>query len=74
MSGLPAAFTQLIEHMMGGRDAPFGASAKPFPSTRQDRVQDDAQGHLRPRRYPETGAEMLAMLESGLDIRKVIIR
>ena len=74
MSGSPAAFDQLIEHtLMGGRIALLGVPAKPFPIDLSKIVfkMITLKG-IYGREMFETWHKMLAMLESGLDIRKVI--
>ncbi|MGF7007820.1 L-threonine 3-dehydrogenase [Aminobacter sp. BE322] len=74
MSGSPAAFDQLIEHtLMGGRIALLGVPAKPFPIDLAKIVfkMITLKG-IYGREMFETWHKMLAMLESGLDIRKVI--
>ena len=74
MSGAPAALDQMIDHMvMGGRIALLGLPAKPF-------IFDLGKVVFRMitlkgiygREMFETWHKMLAMLESGLDVRKVI--
>ena len=74
MSGSPAAFDQLVEHtLMGGRIALLGVPAKPFPIDLAKIVfkMITLKG-IYGREMFETWHKMLAMLESGLDIRKVI--
>lgn len=74
MSGAPVALDQMIDHMvMGGRVALLGVPARPF-------VFDLAKVVFRMinlkgiygREMFETWYKMLAMLESGLDVRNVI--
>jgi len=74
MSGSPAALDQMIDHLvMGGRVALLGVPARPF-------VFDLAKIVFRMvnlkgiygREMFETWHKMLAMLESGLDVRRVI--
>jgi threonine 3-dehydrogenase len=74
MSGSPVALDQMIGHLvMGGRVALLGVPAQPF-------VFDLAKVVFRMvnlkgiygREMFETWHKMLAMLESGLDVRKVI--
>ena len=74
MSGAPAALSQMIDHLvMGGRVALLGVPAQPF-------VFDLSKSVFRMvtlkgiygREMFETWHKMLAMLESGLDVRKVI--
>lgn len=76
MSGAPAALEQMIDHMvMGGRIALLGVPARPF-------IFDLGKVVFRMitlkgiygREMFETWHKMLAMLESGLDVRKVITR
>ena len=76
MSGAPAALDQMIDHMvMGGRIALLGVPARPF-------IFDLGKIVFRMltlrgiygREMFETWHKMLAMLESGLDVRKVITR
>lgn len=74
MSGSPAAFEQLLDHtLMGGRIALLGVPAKPFPIDLAKIVfkMITLKG-IYGREMFETWHKMLAMLESGLDIRKVI--
>ena len=74
MSGAPAALDQMIDHLvMGGRVALLGVPARPF-------IVDLSKIVFRlvtlkgiyGREMFETWYKMLAMLESGLDVRKVI--
>ena len=74
MSGAPAALAQMTDHLvMGGRIALLGVPAQPF-------IFDLGQIVFRMitlkgiygREMFETWHKMLAMLESGLDVRKVI--
>lgn len=74
MSGAPPAFDQLLDNMvMGGRIALLGLPAKPFPLDLTKVVfrMITLKG-IYGREMFETWHKMLAMLESGLDIRKVI--
>ncbi|MBB6014666.1 threonine 3-dehydrogenase [Aquamicrobium lusatiense] len=74
MSGAPAAFEQLIDHtLMGGRIALLGVPAKPFSFDLGKVVfkMITLKG-IYGREMFETWHKMLAMLESGLDVRKVI--
>ena len=74
MSGAPAAFEQLIHHMlMGGRIALLGVPAKPFSFALGKVVfkMITLKG-IYGREMFETWHKMLAMLESGLDVREVI--
>jgi threonine 3-dehydrogenase len=74
MSGAPAALDQMIDHMvMGGKIALLGIPARPFPFDLGKIVfrMITLKG-IYGREMFETWHKMLAMLESGLDIRKVI--
>lgn len=74
MSGSPAAFEQLVDHtLMGGRVALLGVPARPFEFDLAKVVfkMITLKG-IYGREMFETWHKMLAMLESGLDIRKVI--
>jgi threonine 3-dehydrogenase len=74
MSGAPAALEQMIDHMvMGGRIALLGIPARPFPFDLGRIVfrMITLKG-IYGREMFETWHKMLAMLESGLDVRKVI--
>jgi threonine 3-dehydrogenase len=74
MSGAPAALSQMIDHMvMGGRIALLGIPARPFPFDLGRIVfrMITLKG-IYGREMFETWHKMLAMLESGLDVRKVI--
>lgn len=74
MSGAPAALDQMIDHMvMGGKIALLGIPARPFPFDLGKIVfrMITIKG-IYGREMFETWHKMLAMLESGLDIRKVI--
>jgi threonine 3-dehydrogenase len=74
MSGAPAALDQMIEHMvMGGRIALLGIPAQPFPFDLGKVVfrMITLKG-IYGREMFETWHKMLAMLESGLDVRGVI--
>ena len=76
MSGAPAALDQMIDHMvMGGRIALLGVPARPFIFDLGKIVfrMITLRG-IYGREMFETWHKMLAMLESGLDIRKVITR
>jgi Threonine dehydrogenase and related Zn-dependent dehydrogenases len=76
MSGAPAALDQMIEHMvMGGRIALLGIPARPFPFDLGKVVfrMITLKG-IYGREMFETWHKMLAMLETGLDVRKVITR
>ena len=74
MSGSPAAFDQMIEHMVtGGRIAMLGIPARPTTVdwTRIVFKMLTIKG-IYGREMFETWHKMLAMLQSGLDVRKVI--
>ncbi|KKB86082.1 L-threonine 3-dehydrogenase [Devosia limi DSM 17137] len=76
MSGSPAALDQMIDHMvMGGRIALLGVPARPFNFDLGKIVfrMITLRG-IYGREMFETWHKMLAMLESGLDVRKVITR
>jgi len=76
MSGSPAALEQMIDHMvMGGRIALLGVPARPFNFDLGKIVfrMITLRG-IYGREMFETWHKMLAMLESGLDVRKVITR
>ncbi|MFN3509008.1 MAG: L-threonine 3-dehydrogenase [Allorhizobium sp.] len=74
MSGSPAALDQMIDHLvMGGRIALLGVPARPFIFDLSKVVfrMVTLKG-IYGREMFDTWHKMLAMLESGLDIRKVI--
>lgn len=74
MSGAPAALDQMIDHMvMGGRIALLGVPARPFIFDLGKIVfrMITLRG-IYGREMFETWHKMLAMLESGLDVRRVI--
>jgi threonine 3-dehydrogenase len=74
MSGAPAALGQMIDHLvMGGRIALLGVPARPFVFDLSRIVfrMVTLKG-IYGREMFETWHKMLAMLESGLDVRKVI--
>jgi threonine 3-dehydrogenase len=74
MSGAPAAFDQLIDNLvMGGRIAVLGIPPKAFPVDMSRIVLKmlTVKG-IYGREMFETWYKMLAMLQSGLDIRGVI--
>jgi threonine 3-dehydrogenase len=74
MSGAPAAFEQMIEHLIvGGKLALLGIPAKPFlvDWSRLVFKMLTIKG-IYGREMFETWYKMLAMLQSGLDVRKVI--
>src|SRR6187549_1701782 len=76
MSGSPAALDQMIDHMvMGGRIALLGVPAQSFNFDLGKIVfrMITLRG-IYGREMFETWHKMLAMLESGLDVRKVITR
>ena len=71
---MPAALGQMIDHMvMGGKIALLGIPARPFPFDLGKIVfrMITIKG-IYGREMFETWHKMLAMLESGLDIRGVI--
>jgi threonine 3-dehydrogenase len=74
MSGAPAAFEQMVEHLvMGGKIAMLGIPTKPFVVdwTKLVFKMLTVKG-IYGREMFETWHKMLAMLQSGLDVRKVI--
>ena len=74
MSGAPAAFDQLFDAVIvGGRVALLGLPAKPTPVDWNKVIfkQLTLKG-VYGREMFETWHKMIAMLESGLDVRKVI--
>jgi threonine 3-dehydrogenase len=74
MSGAPAAFGQMLEHLVvGGKIAMLGIPSKPFAVdwTKLVFKMLTVKG-IYGREMFETWHKMLAMLQSGLDIRKVI--
>ena len=74
MSGAPVALDQMIDHLvMGGRIALLGVPARPFMFDLGKVVfrMVTLKG-IYGREMFETWHKMLAMLESGLDVRKVI--
>ncbi|HHY49017.1 MAG TPA: L-threonine 3-dehydrogenase [Alphaproteobacteria bacterium] len=74
MSGAPAALGQMVDHLvMGGRVALLGVPAQPFIFDLGKIVfrMITLKG-IYGREMFETWHKMLAMLESGLDVRKVI--
>lgn len=76
MSGAPAALDQMIDHLvMGGRVALLGVPAQPFIFDLGKIVfrMITLRG-IYGREMFETWHKMLAMLESGLDVRRVITR
>ena len=76
MSGAPAALDQMIDHLvMGGRVALLGVPAQSFEFDLGKIVfrMITLRG-IYGREMFETWHKMLAMLESGLDVRKVITR
>jgi threonine 3-dehydrogenase len=76
MSGAPAALEQMIDHMvMGGRIALLGVPARPFIFDLGKIVfrMITLRG-IYGREMFETWHKMLAMLESGLEVRSVITR
>ena len=74
MSGAPSAFDQMVDNLvMGGKIAMLGIPARPAPVdwTRVVFKMLTVKG-IYGREMFETWHKMLAMLESGLDVRKVI--
>jgi threonine 3-dehydrogenase len=74
MSGSPQAFDQMVEHMVvGGHIAMLGIPARPAPVdwTRIVFKLLTIKG-IYGREMFETWHKMIAMLQSGLDVRKVI--
>ncbi len=74
MSGAPAAFEQMVEHLVtGGKIAMLGIPAKPFTVdwTKIVFKMLTVKG-IYGREMFETWHKMLAMLQSGLEVRKVI--
>ena len=74
MSGAPAALTQMIDHLvMGGRVSLLGVPARPFMFDLSKVVfrMVTLKG-IYGREMFETWHKMMGMLESGLDVRKVI--
>jgi threonine 3-dehydrogenase len=74
MSGAPAAFEQMVDHLvMGGRIAMLGIPSKPAPVDWTKIVFKllTIRG-IYGREMFETWHKMIAMLQSGLDVRKVI--
>jgi len=74
MSGSPVAFDSMVEHMvMGGRIAMLGIPARPAPVdwTRIVFKLLTIKG-IYGREMFETWHKMIAMLQSGLEVRKVI--
>ena len=76
MSGAPSALDQMTDHLvMGGRVALLGVPAQPFIFDLSKIVfrMITLRG-IYGREMFETWHKMMAMLESGLDVRKVITR
>jgi threonine 3-dehydrogenase len=74
MSGVPAAFDTMVDHLvMGGHIAMLGIPAKPAPVDWTKIVFKllTIKG-IYGRQMFETWHKMIAMLQSGLDVRKVI--
>jgi threonine 3-dehydrogenase len=74
MSGAPNAFDQMVDHMiMGGKIALLGIPARPTPVD-WNRVifKSLTIKGIYGREMFETWYKMIAMLQSGLDVRKVI--
>ncbi len=74
MSGSPAALDQMLDHLvMGGRVALLGVPARPFIFDLSKIVfRLVTLRGIYGREMFETWYKMLAMLESGLDVRKII--
>ena len=74
MSGAPAALDQMIDHLvMGGRVALLGVPARPFVFDLSKIVfRLVTLKGIYGREMFETWYKMLAMLESGLDVRRII--
>lgn len=74
MSGAPAAFEQMVDHLvMGGKIAMLGIPARPFQVdwTKIVFKMITVKG-IYGREMFETWHKMLSLLQSGLDVRKVI--
>jgi threonine 3-dehydrogenase len=74
MSGAPQVFDQMVDHMiMGGKIAMLGIPARPTPVD-WNRVifKSLTIKGIYGREMFETWYKMIAMLQSGLDVRKVI--
>jgi threonine 3-dehydrogenase len=74
MSGAPAAFDQMVDHIvMGGHIAILGIPARPAPVDWTKIVFKllTIKG-IYGRQMFETWHKMIAMLQSGLDVRKVV--
>jgi threonine 3-dehydrogenase len=74
MSGAPNAFDQMVDHMiMGGKIAMLGIPSKPT-SVDWNRIifKSLTLKGIYGREMFETWYKMIAMLQSGLDVRKVI--
>jgi threonine 3-dehydrogenase len=74
MSGAPAAFDQIVENLvMGGKIAMLGIPARPATVdwTKLVFKMLTVKG-IYGREMFETWHKILAMLESGLDIRKIL--
>jgi threonine 3-dehydrogenase len=74
MSGAPAAFETIVDHLvMGGRIAMLGIPSKPAPVDWTKIVFKllTIRG-IYGREMFETWHKMIAMLQSGLDVRKVV--
>jgi threonine 3-dehydrogenase len=74
MSGAPGAFDQMVDHMiMGGRIALLGIPARPTPVDWNRIIfKSLTLKGIYGREMFETWYKMIAMLQSGLDVRKVI--
>jgi len=74
MSGAPNAFDQMVDHMiMGGKIALLGIPARPTPVDWNHVIFKSLTiKGIYGREMFETWYKMIAMLQSGLDVRKVI--
>jgi threonine 3-dehydrogenase len=74
MSGAPNAFDQMVDHMiMGGKIALLGIPARPTPVDWNRIIFKSLTiKGIYGREMFETWYKMIAMLQSGLDVRKVI--
>ncbi|MBL8789461.1 MAG: L-threonine 3-dehydrogenase [Rhizobiales bacterium] len=74
MSGAPNAFDQMVDHMiMGGKIAILGIPSKPTPVDWNRIIfKSLTLKGIYGREMFETWYKMIAMLQSGLDVRKVI--
>jgi threonine 3-dehydrogenase len=74
MSGAPTAFGEMVDHMiMGGKIAMLGIPARPAPVDWNGIIFKSLTiKGIYGREMFETWYKMIAMLQSGLDVRKVI--